>query len=186
MIEANGVVCTEPFGVASDPPILLVVGRCSGGRRASVGFWRPAAGSSFATTTATQDTRSPIGPNRRRTRAPTSPRAAREFVRRDVERAHAFAATRNHARIPDDERSRGRLSSIAVATLVIHGTADPMFPLEHGEALVDEIPVAKLLRLEGAGHGVQPADWKTIAGAILEHTSAQTADPPGSRVEDQR
>ena len=32
------------------------------------------------------------------------------------------------------------LSSIAVPTLVIHGTADPMFPLAHGEALADEIP----------------------------------------------
>ena len=62
------------------------------------------------------------------------------------------------------------LSSITVPTLVIHGTADPMFPLAHGEALAEEIPGATLLLLEGAGHGVDRADWATIAAAILDQT----------------
>jgi pimeloyl-ACP methyl ester carboxylesterase len=62
------------------------------------------------------------------------------------------------------------LSSIAVPTLVIHGTEDPMFPLAHGEALAREIPRARLLTLEGAGHGVDRADWEIIARAILAHT----------------
>jgi len=39
-----------------------------------------------------------------------------------------------------------------------------------GDALADEIPNASLLRLERAGHGVEQADWETIAGAILDHT----------------
>ena len=56
-------------------------------------------------------------------------------------------------------------------TLVIHGTADPMFPLEHGQALAVEIPGASLLTLEGAGHGVDRADWKLIADAILVQTA---------------
>jgi pimeloyl-ACP methyl ester carboxylesterase len=62
------------------------------------------------------------------------------------------------------------IASIAVPTLVIHGTADPMFPLEHGQALANEIPGARLLTIEGAGHGVDRADWEPIAGAILEQT----------------
>ena len=62
------------------------------------------------------------------------------------------------------------LSSITAPTLVIHGTADPMFPIEHGRALAEEIPAATLLRLEGAGHGVDRADWETIVGAIVELT----------------
>ena len=61
-------------------------------------------------------------------------------------------------------------------TLVIHGTADPMFPLEHGQALAKEIPGATLLTLEGAGHGVDRADRETIAGAILEHTATRDRD----------
>jgi pimeloyl-ACP methyl ester carboxylesterase len=53
---------------------------------------------------------------------------------------------------------------------VIHGTEDPMFPLAHGEALAREIPAARLLTLEGAGHGVERADWEKITRAILAHT----------------
>jgi pimeloyl-ACP methyl ester carboxylesterase len=96
--------------------------------------------------------------------------AARTFVRRDVERARDFAARHNHDAI-EEAHSDEPLSSIGVPTLVIHGTADPMFPIEHGRALAREIPGARLLPLQGAGHGIERADWETIAGAILEHTN---------------
>jgi pimeloyl-ACP methyl ester carboxylesterase len=99
---------------------------------------------------------------------------ARELARRDVERARNFSALQNHDAIPDGGRSREHLSSITTPTLVIHGAADPMFPLEHGEALADEIPTARLLALEGAGHGVDRADWETVVGAIVEHTGRTT------------
>jgi pimeloyl-ACP methyl ester carboxylesterase len=97
--------------------------------------------------------------------------AVRELARHDVERARNFAAAQNHDILADDERSREPLSSVAVPTLVIHGTADPMFPPAHGEALAAEIPGARLLRLEGAGHGVDRADWEVVLRAILEHAA---------------
>jgi pimeloyl-ACP methyl ester carboxylesterase len=96
--------------------------------------------------------------------------AMQELVRRDVERAHNIAASENHGLAANGEMPREPLSTITVPTLVIHGTEDPMFPLEHGEALAQEIPGAQLLTLEGTGHGVERADWKTIAHAILAHT----------------
>jgi pimeloyl-ACP methyl ester carboxylesterase len=65
------------------------------------------------------------------------------------------------------------LSSITAPTLVIHGTADPMFPLGHGQVLAEEIPDARLLALEDAGHGLYREDWQTVADAILEHTAAE-------------
>jgi pimeloyl-ACP methyl ester carboxylesterase len=99
--------------------------------------------------------------------------AARELVRRDAARARSIAASENHGIIREGAVSRTTLSSIAVPTLVIHGTADPMFPLEHGKALAEEIPGAQLLRLDGAGHGVARADWEAIARAILAHTVAR-------------
>jgi pimeloyl-ACP methyl ester carboxylesterase len=102
---------------------------------------------------------------------PFNEAAVRDLVRRDVQRARDFAAVQNHDVIPDDERSREPLSSIAVPTLVVHGTADPMFPPAHGEALAHEIPGARLLTLEGAGHGVDRADWETLVRAIIEHTA---------------
>jgi pimeloyl-ACP methyl ester carboxylesterase len=98
--------------------------------------------------------------------------AIQELVRRDVNRAHDIAASENHGLAAEGEMPRKPLSTIAVPTLVIHGTEDPMFPLEHGEALAREIPAARLLTLEGAGHGVERADWETIARAILAHTAA--------------
>jgi pimeloyl-ACP methyl ester carboxylesterase len=104
-------------------------------------------------------------------RRPFGEAAVRELARRDLERARNFAAAQNHAVLSDDERSREPLSSIAARTLVIHGTADPMFPLQHGEALAEEIAGATLLPLEGAGHGIDRADWDALARAILEHTS---------------
>jgi pimeloyl-ACP methyl ester carboxylesterase len=56
---------------------------------------------------------------------------------------------------------------------VIHDTADLMFPLEHGQALANEIPGASLLPLEGSGHGVERADWETIVRAVLAHTAGR-------------
>jgi pimeloyl-ACP methyl ester carboxylesterase len=103
-------------------------------------------------------------------RRPFDETAARELVGRDVGRARDFAARRNHDLIPDDGRQRAALSSVAVPALVIHGTADPMFPVGHGEALAREIPGARMVRLENAGHGVERPDWETIAVAILDHT----------------
>ncbi|MFG1811524.1 alpha/beta fold hydrolase [Streptomyces sp. NPDC049040] len=103
-------------------------------------------------------------------RRPFDEAAARDLVRRDVERAHDAAAARNHDSLAEGRQPPGPLSSIAAPALVVHGTADPMFPLAHGEALAREIPDARLLVLEGAGHGVDPADRETIARAILEHT----------------
>jgi pimeloyl-ACP methyl ester carboxylesterase len=99
---------------------------------------------------------------------------ARDLVRRDVERAHDFAAVQNHDLLEQDDKARDSLSSLDAPTLVIHGTADPMFPLAHGQALVAEIPGARLLPLDGAGHGVQRADWDTIAQAIASHTAASS------------
>ena len=96
--------------------------------------------------------------------------AIQELVRRDVERAHNIATSENHGLAAEDDMPREPLSTIAVPTLVIHGTEDPMFPLEHGEALAREIPGARLLTLEEAGHGVERADWEPIARAILAHT----------------
>jgi pimeloyl-ACP methyl ester carboxylesterase len=99
-------------------------------------------------------------------------RAIRDLVRRDVERARDFRAAQNHDLLAEGERSRRPLSAITAPTLVIHGTADPMFPVGHGAALAEETPGARLLTLDGAGHGVDRADWEAIVRAVLKHTAA--------------
>jgi pimeloyl-ACP methyl ester carboxylesterase len=97
--------------------------------------------------------------------------AVRELVRHDVERARHIASSENHGLVAEGAVPSAPLSSISVPTLVIHGTADPMFPLEHGQALAEEIPEAALLILDRAGHGVDRADWERIADAVLAHAA---------------
>jgi pimeloyl-ACP methyl ester carboxylesterase len=92
-------------------------------------------------------------------------------IRRDVARARDPAAAQNHDLLQADGGPAAPLSAITAPTLVVHGTADPMFPLAHGEALAAEIPGAALLPLDGAGHGVDPVDWDTLARAIVDHTA---------------
>jgi pimeloyl-ACP methyl ester carboxylesterase len=96
----------------------------------------------------------------------------RELVARDAERAHDIRSIQNHELLGDGGERRRRLAEIAAPTLVIHGSADPLFPLDHGLALAEEIPGARLLTLEGAGHGLDRTDWPEVARAILEHTTA--------------
>jgi pimeloyl-ACP methyl ester carboxylesterase len=97
-------------------------------------------------------------------------------LRRDLERLIAVGAFEDVeaarcAQLVLGDVSPDPISSVAAPTLVIHGTADPMLPLAHGQALAEEIPGAKLLTLEGAGHGVERADWEPISRAILAHTA---------------
>ena len=83
------------------------------------------------------------------------------------------ASVMNHALAEEGELARGRLDEIAAPTLVIHGTADPLFPYGHAEALARGIPRAELLPLEGVGHQIPPRPWWTsVIAAMLRHTSS--------------
>ncbi|MFI5959346.1 alpha/beta hydrolase [Cryptosporangium sp. NPDC051539] len=88
--------------------------------------------------------------------------ATETMVRRDLARARDFSALHHHDLLIHDEPPRSTLAQITAPTLVVHGSADPVFPLPHGEALADGIPNARLLRLEGAGHGLERIDWSTV------------------------
>jgi pimeloyl-ACP methyl ester carboxylesterase len=78
----------------------------------------------------------------------------------------------NHELAEGGGRSRDRLPGLRAPTLVIHGTEDPLFPVEHGAALAREIPDARLLTLDGVGHELPPRAWDVVVPAILEHTAA--------------
>ena len=61
---------------------------------------------------------------------------------------------------------RERLGSLRVPTTVLHGTADPLFPIGNGEALAREIPGARFVRLPGVGHELPPRAWGAVAEAV--------------------
>ncbi len=105
----------------------------------------------------------------------------RSLVARDIARARNPESAQNHMLLEGGEPWRDRLGTIAVRTLVIHGTADALFPLGHGRALADEIPGARLLVLDGAGHVLDPADHERVVRAILDHTSQTSIDRASAR-----
>lgn len=52
----------------------------------------------------------------------------------------------------DRYENRRKLSQIPVPTLVLHGSADTLIPIEHGERLAAAAPEAALLRVREVGH----------------------------------
>jgi pimeloyl-ACP methyl ester carboxylesterase len=97
----------------------------------------------------------------------------REIATRVVDRTPSIASAANHWLLDDDGPPlRPRLGRIRAPALVVHGTADPLFPPAHGAALARELPDAELLLLDGLGHQFPPPElWDRIVPAILAHTS---------------
>ena len=61
------------------------------------------------------------------------------------------------------------LQSVAVPTLVIHGDADPLVPVECGIDTANSVPGAELLIIEGMGHSLPPGATPRVVGAITRH-----------------
>jgi pimeloyl-ACP methyl ester carboxylesterase len=64
------------------------------------------------------------------------------------------------------------LAFVTVPTLVIHGTDDPVVPMEAGIDTAEAIPGAHLMLIEGMGHDLPHGGaWPRIVEAISAHTS---------------
>jgi pimeloyl-ACP methyl ester carboxylesterase len=68
--------------------------------------------------------------------------------------------------VEDAPRWRERLGRIRVPTTVVHGTADPVFPIGNAEALARDIPEARLVPLPGGGHELPPTAWRAVVEAV--------------------
>jgi len=96
--------------------------------------------------------------------------AARLSIERDMDRARSFASATNHFMLEGgDGDKRPAAADLRVPLLVIHGTADPIFPIAHGEALANAVSGATLQRIEGGGHELHRNDWPQITAAIAAH-----------------
>ncbi len=66
---------------------------------------------------------------------------------------------------------RKALASLTIPTLVIHGTDDPVVPVEAGKDTAKAIPGAQLMLIDGMGHDLPHGGaWPKIVEAISLHT----------------
>jgi pimeloyl-ACP methyl ester carboxylesterase len=64
---------------------------------------------------------------------------------------------------------REALQSVQVPSLVVHGDADPLVPVEAGIDTADAIPGAELMIVEGMGHNIPAAVAPRIVEALARH-----------------
>ena len=97
----------------------------------------------------------------------------RMIAGRVFDRTDDLTSRTNHFLLDTGGPGDHRLSRLAgIPTLVLHGTADPLFPLPHGRALADAIPGARLVELDGVGHQLPPLHtWDLVVDALIEHTA---------------
>ena len=95
------------------------------------------------------------------------------FARRAVERAHRPEGTARQlaALLADGDRG-SILADVAVPTLVIHGKADPLVPIEAGIATAEAIPEADFLAIERMGHDLPEPLIDAIVGPVVAHIRA--------------
>ncbi|MFC6157374.1 alpha/beta fold hydrolase [Kribbella jiaozuonensis] len=93
--------------------------------------------------------------------------AARDLVRRDMARARNYEASlTNHFAMTFDGPRNGGFGDLTMPVLVMHGDADPLLPLPHGEAVRDAVPGARLVVLDGMGHGLSAPYWKSFVDEV--------------------
>jgi proline iminopeptidase len=101
---------------------------------------------------------------------PTERSALREQVARSVRRGNYPAGvTRQLVAIIASGDRRRMLRKITAPTLVIHGAADPLVPVEAGRDTARHITGAKLEVIEGMGHDMAPGLQPILVESIAAH-----------------
>ncbi len=98
-------------------------------------------------------------------------------VRRRAERGYdrcfyPVGMARQMAAIVVAGSRREALASVRAPALVIHGTNDPLVPVEGGVDTHEAIPGSELVLIEGMGHDLPPQAWPQIIEAISKLTGA--------------
>lgn len=78
-------------------------------------------------------------------------------------------ALRQLAAIAASGSRKEALRSVNAPTLVIHGSADPLIPVEGGIDTANAVPGAELLIIEGMGHALPPVLCPQVIKAIAKH-----------------
>ena len=103
-------------------------------------------------------------------RFPMDEQRTREHLEQSYSRSYYPPGIARHgvAGAVNSDRTQ-ELKSVSAPTLVIHGSEDPLFPVEQGKAIAAAVPGAKLLIIEGMGHAFPPEVWPLLVDAIDKH-----------------
>ncbi len=63
------------------------------------------------------------------------------------------------------------LATVRVPTLVIHGDADPLLPVECGRATAAAVPGSRLKIIAGMGHALPESVWAQVIAEITRHAA---------------
>lgn len=83
------------------------------------------------------------------------------------------------SRLDCTPRWRERLPELSAPTLVVHGDADPFFPVGNARALAEEIPGAVLKVLDGVGAELPRRAHAEVARALRTHTEPEAGAAAG-------
>ena len=106
---------------------------------------------------------------------PFEEKRARAYLEKSYDRSYypQGMARQNMAILSCGDRTAA-LSLIKAPTLVIHGSADPLIPVEAGKDTARAIPAADLLIINGMGHDLPTGVWPEIVTAISDHIREAT------------
>lgn len=96
---------------------------------------------------------------------------------REGRRLNLRVLQRQQAAVASTRSRYPLLPSISAPTLVIHGTADELLPIDHARKLVELIPGARGYWLEGVGHQFPYPGMDAVMTAIFRHIDAATTRP---------
>jgi len=88
-----------------------------------------------------------------------------------ITRSKNLSASYNHrlAVSASPSNRESELKNLHVPTLIIHGSVDPFFPIEHAHALQKAIPSSSLVIVEKMGHLFHEGFIEAVLNALLPH-----------------
>lgn len=99
--------------------------------------------------------------------------AVRELSGRSFDRSfYPLGPMRQFAAIVATGDWSARLKALDVATLVIHGDADPLVRPSWGRKTAEAIAGARFLAIPGMGHNLPEGAWPTLVDAIVANAEA--------------
>ena len=108
---------------------------------------------------------------------PSTGKELRKFIDRLFERGMSSRGSLRQALAILAAPNRNEaLAGLRLPTLVIHGSADPLVPVEHGYATAEAIRDAEIMILEGMGHDLPQALIPRITEAIVAHAHVAGID----------